>query len=164
MSSDKFVYVVDTSRILQDNNISITHDNPNIIQKGNRPYYVSVNLNNDYSAFIPIRTNLPHKYGFFTKGTGRQKSGLDFTKSLIIENNKIQQYLIRETGISFAEYTKIQKNQSLISIKYKQFLSDIFIPICEKKNAERSVTETRIFDFSSLQYFYDTLQDIKNKI
>ncbi|EMC0740512.1 hypothetical protein VBX93_002468 [Enterococcus faecalis] len=161
LSSDKFVYVINTSKILKDNNISIAVDNKNIIQKDNRPYYVSISLNNDYSAFVPIRTNLTHKYGFITKGTGRQRSGLDYTKSLIVETKKIQQYLIRDTGISFAEYTKIQKNHSLISRKYKEFIFDTFIPIYEKKKEKRTETENRVFDFSSLQYFEDTLQNIK---
>ncbi|EAE6963906.1 hypothetical protein BHY27_14940 [Listeria monocytogenes] len=163
LSSDKFVYVINTSKILKDNNISIAADNKNIIQKDNRPYYVSISLNDDYSAFIPIRTKLPHKYGFITKGTGRQISGLDYTKSLIVETEKIQQYLIRETGISFAEYTRIQENHALISRKYKQFIFDTFIPISEKKKEQRTKTENRVFDFSSLQYFEDTLQNIKNK-
>lgn len=163
LNIDKFVYIINTSKILKDNNISVKANNKNIIQKANRPYYVSIPLDDSYSAFVPIRTNLPHKYGFITKGTGRNTSGLDYTKSLIVKTKKIQQYLIRKTGVSFAEYTKIKQNHSLISKNYQEFIFKKFIPIMEKEQAQRTMAEKRIYDFSSLQYFEKTLQNIIDK-
>lgn len=161
MSEEKFVYNVDIQKILNDNNISITSNNPNIIQKDNRPYYVSVSLNNEYSAFIPIRTKLPHKYGFITKIKGKQRSGLDYTKSMIVETQSIATYLIQEASISFGEYQKIKANQTIITKNYQEFIFELYIPISEKTESERNVTEKQIYSYSSLQYFDTLLKNIK---
>ncbi|MGO2631662.1 MAG: hypothetical protein ACTH9I_08945, partial [Lactococcus lactis] len=60
MPIKKFLYTIDVKKVLEDNNIFLEADNKNIIQKDNRPYYVSVPLTSKHSAFIPIRTNLRH--------------------------------------------------------------------------------------------------------
>lgn len=42
MPIKKFLYTIDVKKVLEDNNIFLEADNKNIIQKDNRPYYVSV--------------------------------------------------------------------------------------------------------------------------
>lgn len=48
LNEDKLVYKINMQKILEDNNISLPPNNQNIIQKDNRPYYVSVPLSNQY--------------------------------------------------------------------------------------------------------------------
>ena len=136
MSIKKFLYTIDVKKVLEDNNIFLEADNKNIIQKDNRPYYVSVSLTSKHSAFIPIRTNLRHHFGYITKRHNRGKSGLDYTKSLIIEKSKLSSYLVKESGISLSEAKVIQSDQSIIHKNYQKFIFETFIPVFERDNKQ----------------------------
>lgn len=163
MSIKKFLYTIDVKKVLEDNNIFLEADNKNIIQKDNRPYYVSVSLTSKHSAFIPIRTNLRHHFGYITKRHNRGKSGLDYTKSLIIEKNKLSSYLVKESGISLSEAKVIQSDQSIIHKNYQKFIFETFIPVFERDNKHRTPIEKRLVSFSSLQYFEKTLLQVKQE-
>lgn len=163
MPIKKFLYTIDVKKVLEDNNIFLEADNKNIIQKDNRPYYVSVPLTSKHSAFIPIRTNLRHNFGYITKRHNRGKSGLDYTKSLIIEKSKLSSYLVKESGISLSEAKVIQTDQSIIHKNYQKFIFETFIPVFERDNKHRKPTEKRLVSFSSLQYFEKTLLQVKQE-
>lgn len=163
MSIKKFLYTIDVKKVLEDNNIFLEVDNKNIIQKDNRPYYVSVSLTSKHSAFIPIRTNLRHHFGYITKRHNRGKSGLDYTKSLIIEKSKLSSYLVKESGISLSEAKVIQSDQSIIHKNYQKFIFETFIPVFERDNKHRTPIEKRLVSFSSLQYFEKTLLQVKQE-
>ena len=163
MPIKKFLYTIDVKKVLEDNNIFLEADNKNIIQKDNRPYYVSVPLTSKHSAFIPIRTNLRHHFGYITKRHNRGKSGLDYTKSLIIEKNKLSSYLVKESGISLSEAKVIQSDQSIIHKNYQKFIFETFIPVFERDNKHRTPIEKRLVSFSSLQYFEKTLLQVKQE-
>lgn len=163
MSIKKFLYTIDVKKVLEDNNIFLEADNKNIIQKDNRPYYVSVSLTSKHSAFIPIRTNLRHNFGYITKRHNRGKSGLDYTKSLIIEKSKLSSYLVKESGISLSEAKVIQSDQSIIHKNYQKFIFETFIPVFERDNKHRTPIEKRLVSFSSLQYFEKTLLQVKQE-
>ena len=163
MSIKKFLYTIDVKKVLEDNNIFLEADNKNIIQKDNRPYYVSVPLTSKHSAFIPIRTNLRHNFGYITKRHNRGKSGLDYTKSLIIEKSKLSSYLVKESGISLSEAKVIQSDQSIIHKNYQKFIFETFIPVFERDNKHRTPIEKRLVSFSSLQYFEKTLLQVKQE-
>lgn len=163
MSIKKFLYTIDVKKVLEDNNIFFEADNKNIIQKDNRPYYVSVSLTSKHSAFIPIRTNLRHHFGYITKRHNRGKSGLDYTKSLIIEKSKLSSYLVKESGISLSEAKVIQSDQSIIHKNYQKFIFETFIPVFERDNKHRTPIEKRLVSFSSLQYFEKTLLQVKQE-
>lgn len=154
-------YTVDVRILLRDSHIFIDKDNPNIIQNDVRPYYISIDLDSKYKAFVPIRTNLSHKYGFVTKIENDKKSGLDFTKTLIVEKSRYRNYLKNCCTISNKEYSVIARNEQLVEQKLKAFIQNIFIPIKDKEVSVRTPTETRIYEFSSLQYFEKTLDDLK---
>lgn len=163
MPIKKFLYTIDVKKVLEDNNIFLEADNKNIIQKDNRPYYVSVPLTSKHSAFIPIRTNLRHNFGYITKRHNRGKSGLDYTKSLIIEKNKLSSYLVKESGISLSEAKVIQSDQSIIHKNYQKFIFETFIPVFERDNKHTTPIEKRLVSFSSLQYFEKTLLQVKQE-
>lgn len=163
MPIKKFLYTIDVKKVLEDNNIFLEADNKNIIQKDNRPYYVSVSLTSKHSAFIPIRTNLRHHFGYITKRHNRGKSGLDYTKSLIIEKSKLSSYLVKESGISLSEAKVIQSDQSIIHKNYQKFIFETFIPVFERDNKHRTPIEKRLVSFSSLQYFEKTLLQVKQE-
>ncbi|MCT0474471.1 MULTISPECIES: ImmA/IrrE family metallo-endopeptidase [Lactococcus] len=163
MPIKKFLYTIDVKKVLEDNNIFLEADNKNIIQKDNRPYYVSVPLTSKHSAFIPIRTNLRHNFGYITKRHNRGKSGLDYTKSLIIEKSKLSSYLVKESGISLSEAKVIQSDQSIIHKNYQKFIFETFIPVFERDNKHRTPIEKRLVSFSSLQYFEKTLLQVKQE-
>lgn len=158
-----FIYQIDIDKILSSYDTVI--DEKNILKKENRPYFSCVELNKEYSAFIPIRTYLPHKYGFITKTykTKERKlkrSGLDYTKSLIFKSKYLNEYIINTTGISFSEYKKIESNIETIILEYKDFLFNTFIPIMKKDPSKYTPKERNIYNFSSLQYMENIIRDL----
>ncbi len=160
MSQAPIFYTVNVSKILNDNHIFLSSDNPNVIQNDERPYYVAISLDATYKAFVPIRTNLRHRYGFVTKNENGIKSGLDFTKTLIVEIAKYTSYLNHLRTISNKEYGKISRNSEIIEQKLKSFLLETFIPIKNKNPLDRTMNESRVYDYSSLQYFEDILDKL----
>ena len=163
MRNQKNIYTIFVDKLLKDSDIQISKDDKNIIQKEDRPYYISIPLTNKYSAFVPIRTNLPHNFGFTTKKHNHGKSGLDYTKSLIVSKEQERKYLNHKSVISNDEYWKIQRNKTNIEKEYSDFLFKKFIPTLEKLPTKRTFPEKRLINFSSLQYFEKTLLQVKQE-
>ena len=163
MRNQKNIYTIFVDKLLKDSDIQISKDDKNIIQKEDRPYYISIPLTNKYSAFVPIRTNLPHNFGFTTKKHNHGKSGLDYTKSLIVSKEQERKYLNHKSVISNDEYWKIQRNKTNIEKGYSYFLFKKFIPTLEKLPTKRTFPEKRLINFSSLQYFEKTLLQVKQE-
>ena len=166
MSDNQLFYKINVTKLLSDLNITV--DEKNILQKDQRPYFSYVRLNDIYSSFIPIRTNLTHKYGFITKSSrdrngNMRHSGLDYTKSLIFKTSCINDYIIEEIGISFKEYQKVKDNNNKIIYDYKRFLFDTFLNIANKEPNHRNRVESNIYNFSTLQYMEHIIKDIAQK-
>ena len=163
MNNNKFIYTINADKVLKDNNILLNGDSRSVLQKVNRPYYVSVPLTIKHSAFIPLRTRLPHRFGFVTKRSEDSVSGLDYTKSLIVERSSLDSYLVKESGISFKEAQVIKNNEYTIQNLYQKFVFETFIPTLEKAEKARTPKEVRLVTFSSLQYFETVLLQMKTE-
>lgn len=155
-------YNLDIKKIKLDLSIDVDDNNLNIIQKKNRPFYLEIDVSSNYSAFIPIRTNLPHSNGFITKNYGKNKSGLDYSKAYIVNKKNSSDYQLSTSTISTSEFKKISNNQKLIAIEFKKFLFKINTLINTYQNL--TVREKRIVDFSSLQYQKDFLSKCVDEI
>ena len=98
------------------------------MRKKSRPYYFSVDLENGFSAVIPLRSSFSHPYGFVTKkvterGLARS-SGLDFTKSLLFQTSSLDSIKMRKVAIDRHEYKKINQNQARIKDMFIEYVDE----------------------------------------
>lgn len=164
------IYFLEVKKLLKDNHIDLDKSKKNILQKNNRPYYAVIKVSKNYSAFVPLRTHLKHKYGFKTKQSFDQStnkhthSGLDYTKALLFKTDTLTDYIKKETVIiDRNEFDKISKNPKRIHQEFKQFLRKDFFPLLHKDISKMTPNEKNLYTFSSLQYFPDVLQSIKKE-
>ena len=161
--SSIFLYQIDIEKICEDNNVSYEKSKKNILSKSNRPYYLLEQINELYSAFIPIRTTVNHKFAFITKRSQNKKSGFDYTKSFLVKNDLVEKYIIGKGGISAKEFKVLQQNQHTLHRSYTSFLYDIFLPTFEKELSDLTEFDKRLLDFSTLGYFKNLLNEISIK-
>ncbi|WP_155849134.1 hypothetical protein [Alkalibacterium sp. AK22] len=150
MSNQAKLYRLNLKQLINDLGIIVDSSNKNIIQNDERPFYLELSVSKSFSAFIPIRTNLPHKYGFVTAQIGQGKSGLDYSKAYLVKKENTSNYLNGIKTISSVEYKKIDKNQSLIIGNFKNFLVEFQDKITNYTSLDYS--GKRDVDYSSLQY------------
>jgi hypothetical protein len=155
-------YSLNIDELKKDLNIFVDENNRNIIQKKDRPFYTEINVSKSFSAFIPIRTNLPHKYGFITKRNKKGKSGLDYSKAYLVKKNETLKYINEVKTISSLEYRKINQNQNIITNNFKKFLMEINNKIINYDSL--GFVQKREVDFSSLQYQSESLALCVNEI
>lgn len=94
--------------------------------KDKRPYYFSVEIDERFSAIIPLRSSFKHPYGFVTLkvklGEEMQNKGLDFTKSLLFVTTDLDSIKSGIAVINHHEYKKINQNQALIKGMYLRYI------------------------------------------
>lgn len=166
----KKIFFVEIKDVLRDNHILLPKNNKNILEKNNRPYYAVVTISKSYSAFIPLRTNLRHKYGFITKqsfnpiNNQHTISGLDYTKALLFKTENMSQYTKNvNVIIDNDSFTKINKSEKRIHHEFKQFLKKDFLPLVDKDISKMNTKEKNLYTFSALQYFKDATHSIKKE-
>lgn len=114
-----------------------------ILKKENRPYAsFAVEIEGHVFA-IPLRHHIHHKYAFFTIG----ECGLDFTKSVIIDN---KDYVANDTPwIDSNEWRILQRNEDKIIYSFRKYIRQ-FKRAQKHPDNPRSKAITR---YSSLNYF-----------
>lgn len=156
MSTKAKFYSLNINKLKKKLNISVDHNNKNIIQNRARPFYMEINVSKSFSAFIPIRTNLPHKYGFVTRYSRNNKGGLDYSKAYLVKKEDRLKYINETKTISSVEYKKVNENQNIISNKFKKFLIEINDKILNYESL--GFVQKRDVDYSSLQYQKEYLE------
>ena len=128
-------------------------DYPEIENKNNRPYMVVlVNIENNTFA-IPFRTNIPHNNCYKFKNSSRPTqsvTGLDYTKAVIVNDNK---YIGEPARIDDKEYIELNKNYPFIIKQFSKFVADYIRFV----NGEQTYYATKKFRFTTLKYFQTDL-------
>lgn len=162
MSNKAKLYRLNLKQLISDLGIVVDSNNRNIIQNDERPFYLELSVSKSFSAFIPIRTNLPHKYGFITAQIGHSKSGLDYSKAYLVKKENTSNYLNGIKTISSAEYKKIDRNQGIITNDFKIFLVEFQNNITNYASLDYS--GKRSVNYSALQYQRNSLKDCTEEI
>ena len=125
--------------------------------KPKRPYAVHLIEYNNLTFAIPIRSNITHEFSYKTiKGKNKSK-GLDFTKTVIINDLK---YLSKQPArINQKEYLKLDKNRHFIEKKMLSYLK-IYKKALQKPNTNKN---KNILSKSTLQYFHKELNILFNE-
>ena len=122
-----------------------------ILSDPQRPYCVIILVVEGLKFAVPFRTNINHNSCFLFSGSPRGgNSGIDFSKSVVIIDNK---YVGNVTFIDSYEYREFINKKAIILNRFKKFIEDYKIWV---NNPEYYHQENLIM-YSSLQYFHTEL-------
>jgi len=128
-----------------------------ILYKPKRPYAVHLIEYNNLIFAIPIRSNITHEFSYKTIKEKNKSKGLDFTKTVIINDLK---YLSKQPArINQEEYLKLDKNRHFIEKKMLSYLK-IYKKTLQKPNTNKN---QNILSKSTLQYFHKELNILFNE-
>jgi protein AbiQ len=126
-----------------------------MLVKNDRPYYVCVLELGGICYALPLRTHITHPFCFIAAEYDGQKSGLDFSKAVVITNREkfIDPDLVT---IRQNEFDVLKKQEHLIN---KRFTS--YVNLYKKEILRRIKSPTlpiaTVCRYSSLQYFHNIL-------
>ena len=128
-----------------------------ILYKPKKPYAVHLIEYNNLIFAIPIRSNITHEFSYKTIKEKNKSKGLDFTKTVIINDLK---YLSKQpVRINQEEYLKLDKNRHFIEKKMLSYLK-IYKKALQKPNTNKN---KNILSKSTLQYFHKELSILFNE-
>ena len=129
-----------------------------ILKKNNRPYNCLLfQTHYDYYICIPYRTQISHSYAYRFKNSKRSrkhKSGLDYTKIVIINNSKYIED--KNTIIDKDEYKETIQYFSKIKMQALKYVED-YIEHVQGTNLLSCQEFKRRYNYSTLKYFHNEL-------
>lgn len=134
-----------------------------ILTKDARPYNcLLIQSHYDYFVCIPYRSQISHPYAFMfhrSKRSRRTKSGLDYTKIVIIKNSD---YISSNGAIIDAdEYVETRTYINTIKNDALAFVED-YVSYCNGTSSINEKEFQRRYNYSSLQYFHKELGIAEN--
>lgn len=131
---------------------------PELMHKQCRPYNcLLIETHDGYFICVPFRSNINHNNAYFFKRTKRSKiskSGLDYSKLLIIKDNKY--FDSKKAIVDNDEYAETIKNINKIVREVLDFVDKYVAHISGKKVLDKREFE-RKYKFSTLKYFHEEL-------
>lgn len=102
-----------------------------------RPYYLAMKVNSNNYIFLPLRSNIPHRYGFKLPSIKPNKpncyTGLDYSKSIIVPRNQLNNYVNKKVSIPLKQVKVINNNINTIKAEYLKYFNYIS-KISKKQN------------------------------
>ena len=138
-------------RFLNDRFYKETKEFSEILHKPQRPYAIALFEIDHLQFAIPFRTNISHPYAYkFKNFTSKKNSGLDFSKAVIIEKDKLG----NQAFIDNQEYLEFSKRRAIIAKRFFKFLENY------KKWIENPTTyqyKVKSLKYCTLQYYHQKL-------
>ena len=126
---------------------------PEFENKATRPFVVFLIRIENHTFAIPFRTNMNHKYGYKFNDTNlytRSSTGLDFTKAVLVDNQKL---LGEKAKVDYKEYKELEKKYYFIRKQFANYY-------CNYKNYlknELNDRQSAAYKYSTLKYFHKEL-------
>ncbi|MCQ2815329.1 MAG: hypothetical protein MJ227_03490 [Bacilli bacterium] len=118
-----------------------------ILQKGEtRPYLVLLLKIDGKQYAIPFRSNINHKYCFKIVNNRGLKEGLDYTKTLVVEEKDVG----RSAHLRSGTIPQVDEHIDVIIRDFKKFI-ELYKKI--KSGEKRGKTEEYIYSMTTLKYF-----------
>lgn len=131
---------------------------PEILRKYERPYTcLLLEIYNNFVC-IPFRSSIKHDEAFIFQNSSRSKksrSGLDYKKSVIIDNMSYVEFNGRAI-VDSDEYTDTMRNLHIIVSEITRYI-DTYIKHVNGKRQLHIRDYNRKYQFSTLPYFHDLL-------
>lgn len=130
---------------------------PELMYKAGRPYNcLLIDIYQDYFICIPFRSHISHNNAFFFRRTLRSKltrSGLDFSKIVIIKESK---FLQENAIVDSDEYTETIRQMPQIVRAASSYVNN-YISHINGSSLLHPNEFKRKYRFSTLSYFHDLL-------
>jgi protein AbiQ len=126
-----------------------------ILTKEERPYYVLLLELDGLTYAIPLRSHITHPYCFIADSFNGQKSGLDYSKAVVITDSA--KYIDpAPVTIRQHEYNFLKQREYLIKKQFSSFVASYKKEILRRqKNQELPVSA--LCRYASLKYFHKEL-------
>ncbi len=136
----------------------LNQSHTDILKKNNRAYNCLLfQTHYNFLIAVPYRSEIAHKYAYrfrYSKRSKKHKSGLDYTKIIIVEQNE---YLdTKDAIIDNDEYNETIRNFEKIKQEVLKYVEDYIDYVQGKKVISEKEFE-RKYRFSTLKYFHKEL-------
>jgi len=126
-----------------------------ILTKEDRPYYVLL-LELDGLIFaIPLRSYITHPYCFISDSSNGEKSGLDYSKAVVITDS-IKYIDPAPVTIRQHEYNFLKQREHLIKKKFSAYVASYKKEIYRRQK-NTALPVSAFCRYSSLKYFHKEL-------
>ena len=123
-----------------------------LLTKEERPYYVLLLKLDNITYAIPLRSHITHSYCIIADNINGQKSGLDFTKAVVISDSAkyIDTYPVT---IRQHEFNILKQQEYLIKKKFSSYVKSYKKEIRRRKKTP-TLPESSLCRYSTLRYFH----------
>ena len=126
-----------------------------ILKKGARPYYVLLLQADDLTYAIPLRSHISHPYCFLANVTDTMKSGLDYSKAVVIAD-KDTYIEIKPVTIRQNEFAVFKKHEFVIQAQFSAYVQSYKKEVL-RRLADPNLPASNLCAFSALKYFHQEL-------
>lgn len=129
---------------------------PEIASKENRAYTIILIDLNGFFVGLPYRSYINHKYGYLfrhSERSRRTKSGIDYTKAVIINENL---FIGAETVVDQDEYKETVKNIEQIVNESSKYIDEYCNHVSGVSKLDIEEFDRR-YKYTTLKYFHDVL-------
>ena len=126
---------------------------PEILNKENRPYVVWLIKIGNNTFGVPFRTNIDHNSCYKFKKTKREtnkSTGLDYSKAVIINNDK---YIGGDASVDNYEYSELDSKKEYIFKRFENYVNN-YIKYVKTNNTKMLDIK---YKYSTLKYFHEEL-------
>ena len=126
-----------------------------ILAKNERPYYVLLLEIDNLTYAIPLRSHITHQYCYIADGSKNQRSGLDYSKSIIITDT--DKYIDPSpVTIRQHEFNVLKKKEYLIKKQFSSYVKSYKKEI-QRRQRNQMLPVSLLCRYSTLKYFHKEL-------
>ncbi len=126
-----------------------------ILTKEERPYYVLLLELDSLTYAIPLRSHITHPYCFIADSSTDQKSGLDYSKAVVITDSA--QYIDpAPVTIRQHEYNFLKQREYLIKKQFSSYVASYKKEI-RRRRKNPALPVSALCRYASLKYFHREL-------
>ena len=129
--------------------------NEEILTKEERPYYVLLLELDGLTYAIPLRSHITHPYCYIADNSNGQKSGLDYSKTVII-SDKTKYIDPAPITIRQHEYNVLKQREYLIKKQFASYVKSYKKEI-KRRQKTSAIPVSSLCRYSTLKYFHKEL-------
>jgi len=126
-----------------------------ILTKEERPYYVLLLELDGLTYAIPLRSHITHPYCFIADSSSSQKSGLDYSKAVIITDSA--KYIDpAPVTIRQHEYNFLKQREYLVKKQFSSYVA-LYKKEIHRRQENPALPVSSLCRYASLKYFHKEL-------
>jgi len=127
-----------------------------ILAKNERPYYVLLLEIDNLTYAIPLRSHITHQYCYIADSSKNQRSGLDYSKSIVITDT--DKYIDPSpVTIRQHEFNVLKKKEYLIKKQFSSYVK-LYKKEIQRRQNNKALPVSSLCRYSTLKYFHKELK------